>query len=144
MKLKFKQQQYQTDAINAVVNCFLGQKKDNRRDLLARYIKTINEETLFEKKEQVEVISFGNHPITLTESERRKNIREVQRKNDINYTDNAGLNDFTIERETGTGKTYTYINAPAPALSTAKEPRKKALRKCFHLHRAFSHVRSYH
>ena len=109
MKLKFKQQQYQTDAINAVVNCFLGQKKDNRRDLLARYIKTINEETLFEKKEQVEVISFGNHPITLTESERRKNIREVQRKNDINYTDNAGLNDFTIEMETGTGKTYTYI-----------------------------------
>ena len=27
MKLKFKQQQYQTDAVNAVVNCFLGQKK---------------------------------------------------------------------------------------------------------------------
>lgn len=109
MKLKFKQQQYQTDAVNAVVNCFLGQEKGNRRDLLARYIKTTDKGTLFEKKEQVEVISFGNHPITLTESERRKNIREVQRKNDINYTDNAGLNDFTIEMETGTGKTYTYI-----------------------------------
>ena len=109
MKLKFKQQQYQTDAVNAVVNCFLGQKNGSRRELLARYIKTINEGTLFEKKEQVEVISFGNHPITLTESERRKNIREVQRQNDINYTDNAGLNDFTIEMETGTGKTYTYI-----------------------------------
>ena len=109
MKLKFKQQQYQTDAVNAVVSCFLGQEKGNRRDLLARYIKTSDKGTLFEKKEQVEVISFGNHPITLTESERRKNIREVQRKNDINYTDNAKLNDFTIEMETGTGKTYTYI-----------------------------------
>ena len=109
MKLKFKQQQYQTDAVNAVVNCFLGQEKGNRRDLLVRYIKTTDKGTLFEKKEQVEVISFGNHPITLTESERRKNIREVQRQNDINYTDNAGLNDFTIEMETGTGKTYTYI-----------------------------------
>ena len=64
---------------------------------------------MFEKKENVELISFGNHPITLTETERRKNIREVQRQNDINYTDNAGLNDFTIEMETGTGKTYTYI-----------------------------------
>ena len=109
MKLKFKQQQYQTDAVNAVVNCFLGQKKGNRRDLLDRYTKTIDEGTLFEKKENVEVISFGNYPITLTETERRQKIREVQRKNDINYTDNAGLNDFTIEMETGTGKTYTYI-----------------------------------
>lgn len=109
MKLKFKQQQYQTNAVNAVVNCFLGQEKGNRRDLLARFIKTTDKGTLFEKKEQVEVISFGNHQITLTEFERRKNIRDVQRQNDINYTDNAGLNDFTIEMETGTGKTYTYI-----------------------------------
>ena len=109
MKLKFKQQQYQTDAVNAVVNCFLGQKKGTRKELLDRYIKTIDEGTLFEKKKNVEVISFGNHPITLTETERRQNIREVQRQNDINYTDNAGLNDFTIEMETGTGKTYTYI-----------------------------------
>ena len=144
MKLKFKQQQYQTDAVNSVVNCFKDQEKGSRKDLLARFTRTIGKGTLFEKKENVELISFGNHPITLTETERRKNIREVQRQNDINYTDNAGLNDFTIEMETGTGKTYTYINAPAPALSTAKEPRKKALRKCFHLHRAFSHVRSYH
>lgn len=109
MKLKFKQQQYQTDAVNAVVNCFIGQEKGTRRDLVARFTKTIDKNTLFEKKENVEIISFGNHPITLTETERRKNIREVQRQNDINYTDNAGLNDFTIEMETGTGKTYTYI-----------------------------------
>ena len=66
-------------------------------------------EHYLKKKENVEVISFGNYPITLTETERRQKIREVQRKNDINYTDNAGLNDFTIEMETGTGKTYTYI-----------------------------------
>ena len=109
MKLKFKQQQYQDDAVNAVVNCFLGQEKGGRRDLLSRFTRVLDKGTLFEKKENIEVISFGNHPITLTESERRKNIREVQRQNDINYTDNAGLNDFTIEMETGTGKTYTYI-----------------------------------
>lgn len=109
MKLKFKQQQYQTDAVNSVVNCFIGQEKGSRKDLLARFTRTIGKGTLFEKKENIELISFGNHPITLTETERRKNIREVQRQNDINYTDNAGLNDFTIEMETGTGKTYTYI-----------------------------------
>ena len=109
MKLKFKQQQYQTDAVNAVVNCFLGQKKGSKKNLMARFTRTIGKDTLFETKENVEIISFGNHHITLTEAERRKNIREVQRKNDINYTDDAGLNDFTIEMETGTGKTYTYI-----------------------------------
>ena len=109
MKLKFKQQQYQTDAVNAVVNCFIGQEKGSRRDLLARFTRTIDKGTLFEKKENVEIISFGNHPITLTESERKKNIREVQRANDIDYKDINNLSDFTIEMETGTGKTYTYI-----------------------------------
>lgn len=109
MKLKFKQQQYQDDAVMSVVNCFLGQEKGNRKDLLARYTKISDKGTLFEKKEDIEVISFGNHPITLTESERRTNIRNVQRLNDINYTDSASLNDFTIEMETGTGKTFTYI-----------------------------------
>ena len=109
MKLKFKQQQYQTDAVNAVVNCFIGQEKGSRRDLLARFTRTIGRGTLFEKKENVEIISFGNHPITLTESERKKNIREVQRASDIDYKDINNLSDFTIEMETGTGKTYTYI-----------------------------------
>ena len=109
MKLKFKQQQYQEDAVMSVVHCFDGQKKGSRKDLLARYTKTYDKGTLLEKTEEVEVISFGNHPITLTETERRSNIRNVQRLNYINYTDNAGLNDFTIEMETGTGKTYTYI-----------------------------------
>lgn len=109
MKLKFKQQQYQDDAVMSVVNCFLGQEKGNRKDLLARYTRVSDKGTLFEKKEDIEVISFGNNPITLTESERRTNIRKVQRLNDINYTDNASLNDFTIEMETGTGKTFTYI-----------------------------------
>ena len=49
--------------------------------------------------------------ITLTESERVKNIREVQRLNDINYTDGQPLDEFTIEMETGTGKTYVYLKS---------------------------------
>ena len=109
MKLKFKQQQYQDDAVGAIVNCFKGQEKGSRKDLIARYTRTLDKGTLLEKTEEVEVISFGNHPITLTESERRENIRNVQRLNDINYTDGQNLNDFSIEMETGTGKTYTYI-----------------------------------
>lgn len=109
MKLKFKEQQYQNDAVNSVINCFLGETKGNRRDLLSRYFKVYDEGTLLERKEDVEVISFGNHAITLSETDIRNNIRNVQRKNDINYTDNAGITDYTIEMETGTGKTFTYI-----------------------------------
>mgnify|MGYP002567767208 CR=1 FL=1 len=108
MRLKFKQQQYQDDAVESVVDCFKGQPKLNRKDLIARYTKTTGSGFL-QTTEEIEVIAFGNHPITIAENERRQNIREVQRRNDISYTDNAGLNDFTIEMETGTGKTYTYI-----------------------------------
>lgn len=109
MKLKFKEQQYQNDAVNSVINCFLGETKGNRRDLLSRYTKVYDEGTLLERREDVEVISFGNHAITLSETDIRNNIRNVQRQNDINYTDNAGITDYTIEMETGTGKTFTYI-----------------------------------
>ena len=109
MKLKFKHQAYQDDAVNSLIKCFLGQQKGSRRDLLARFRRTIDKGTLFEKTEDVEIISFGNQSITLTESERRKNIREIQRLNDINYTDNQPLDEFSVEMETGTGKTFTYI-----------------------------------
>ncbi|HPE14948.1 MAG TPA: DEAD/DEAH box helicase family protein [Bacilli bacterium] len=109
MKLKFKQQQYQTDATMSVVNCFEGQKKGSRRDLIARYTKTTDKGTLLEKTYEEEIISFGNQNIILSETERKNNIRKVQRLNDISYTEGNNLTDFTIEMETGTGKTYTYI-----------------------------------
>lgn len=110
MKLKFKHQTYQDDAVQSLVNCFLGQKKGSRRDLFARFKKTVDT-GMFEHEENVEIISFGNQSITLTESERKKNIREVQRLNDINYTDGEPLDEFTVEMETGTGKTFTYIKS---------------------------------
>jgi len=110
MKLKFKHQSYQDDAVKSLVNCFLGQKKGSRRDLIARY-KHIVDTGLLAHEEEVEVISFGNQSITLTESEIEKNIREVQRLNDINYTKGQPIDEFTIEMETGTGKTFTYIKS---------------------------------
>ena len=110
MKLKFKHQSYQDDAVQSLVKCFLGQKKGSRRDLLARYKHTVDT-GMFAHEEEVEVISFGNNSITLTESERVHNIREVQRLNDINYTDGQPLDEFSVEMETGTGKTFTYIKS---------------------------------
>ncbi len=36
MKLKFKQQQYQSDATMVVVNCFEGQNKGERKEIVGR------------------------------------------------------------------------------------------------------------
>lgn len=95
MKLKFKHQSYQDDAVRSLVNCFLGQKKGSRRDLLARYKHTVDT-GLFAHEEEVKVVSFGNQSITLTESERIKNIREIQRLNDINYSEKQPIDEFSI------------------------------------------------
>jgi len=49
MKLKFKQQQYQADATDAVVNCFIWQTKWLREDIADRRI--VEKWTLFEREE---------------------------------------------------------------------------------------------
>lgn len=109
MKLKFKQQQYQEDATNAVIKCFEGQPKGNRKDLIDRRIVTKDQGTFFEQTYEEEVVAFGNKRIELNDIELRKNINSVQRANGIIKGDYNGLDNFTIEMETGTGKTYTYI-----------------------------------
>ncbi len=109
MKLKFKKQQYQEDAAESVVKCFEGQTKGDRREILNRITYIRNEGTIWEENIDEDIIAFGNKKIELTEKELRANIRRVQSLNDIDYTDNQGVTNFSIEMETGTGKTYTYI-----------------------------------
>ena len=108
MKLKFKRQQYQENAAQSVVKCFEGQPNGYRRDLIGRREKEIN---IFnwEDSDIEDIISFGNKKIELLSEDIRKNIRNVQKQNNLDYTDNAGLMNYSIEMETGTGKTYTYI-----------------------------------
>jgi len=54
MKLKFKNQQYQDEAVMSVINCFNGQKKENKRESTT-FIKTVDEGTLLERTEELEV-----------------------------------------------------------------------------------------
>lgn len=108
MKLKFKRQQYQENAAQAVVKCFEGQSNGFRRDLIGRREKEINILNWNESATE-DIISFGNKKIELLSEDIRKNIRNVQKQNNLDYTDNAGTMNYSIEMETGTGKTYTYI-----------------------------------
>lgn len=108
MKLKFKRQQYQENAAQAVVKCFEGQTNGFRRDLIGRREKEINILNWNESATE-DIISFGNKKIELLSEDIRRNIRNVQKQNNLDYTDNEGIMNYSIEMETGTGKTYTYI-----------------------------------
>lgn len=126
MKLQFKQQQYQIQAVQSVVDCFKGQSPATQRFTLERTKELQRRQKLLKagdtqqaleiENEVLENIGYRNRQFTITEAQILDNIKTVQQENDI-ITVNAierpsgdryGYN-LTIEMETGTGKTYTYI-----------------------------------
>lgn len=124
MKLQFKEQQFQKDAVQAVVNCFDGQPLKTNRFTLERSGEIIRRakhaatgvNELFDK-EIFEEIGYRNTPIQITETHILENIRKIQSANEIHESlaierpreDKNKSYHLTIEMETGTGKTYTYI-----------------------------------
>lgn len=121
MKLQFKEQDFQLQAVQAVVDCFRGQALKTKHFTLERSKELIRKAkqtdveqlTLFEVEE---AIGYRNSAIQLSDSQVLNNIQGVQRKNDIHESQKIeqakniklGYN-LSIEMETGTGKTYTYI-----------------------------------
>ncbi|WP_289932795.1 DEAD/DEAH box helicase family protein [Lactobacillus delbrueckii] len=113
MKFKFTIQQYQTDAVNSVVNVFKGQPKQGnlryRRDA-----GEIKRDLLNWKLPEDELYAgFSNAPVALSEEQLLSNIREVQKENNIKESStlakHMGACSLDVEMETGTGKTYVYI-----------------------------------
>lgn len=107
MKLKFKKQPFQCDAVNAVCDVFEGQSSES-----SKYT--------YGKRQKGEIGYYGdsniyawkNAKITVPEDSLLKNIRAIQMNNDIHQStklEGTGIN-LTVEMETGTGKTYAYIN----------------------------------
>ena len=129
MKLKFKVQPYQTNAVNDVVDCFAGQPMTSgltyRIDPGRRAQASAFEE------------GFKNADLTLTDAQILENIQKVRRRQNLPVSQR--LEDFTtfnargervpvaatykrdalaatrvhldVEMETGTGKTYCYIKS---------------------------------
>ena len=106
MKFKFKVQAYQTDAVEAVVDCFAGQPMTGGityRIDPGRKAQT----SAFEE-------GFKNADLQLTEPQVLANIKDVQRRQNLPLSDglvaSAGCKfNLDVEMETGTGKTYCYI-----------------------------------
>lgn len=106
MKLKFKHQQFQDDAVKAVVDVFQGQPCDT----LSYMIDRGGTERLDDTDE--EFTGWKNNPVArnLTDEIILGNINKVQGRNKIKLSEKVeGKYNLTIEMETGVGKTYTYI-----------------------------------
>lgn len=108
MKLKFKHQGFQAEAARNVVRAFQGQAFHNGLIYIKDQGKTKNSKDLF----QGEVVQgFGNAPLSLQRSHIAENVRALQIEQGLKPIDSLegeGIH-LTVEMETGTGKTYTYI-----------------------------------
>lgn len=106
MKLRYKHQRFQTEAALAVANAFTGQPKS---DGLSDHIvdQGVNQ-NLFVVK------GFGNKNVILAPEAVCENVRAIQTEQGLKPVEQLqqlqGVGTaLTIEMETGTGKTYTYI-----------------------------------
>ena len=97
MKLKFKNQAFQTDAVNAVVDLFAGQEKTR-----STFSVMDDRQTTF-----LNELGTGN-ALYIDQETLAANMHAVQKRNNLPLTDTAGNMQFCIEMETGTGKTYVY------------------------------------
>lgn len=126
MKFNFKIQDYQTDAVNSVVNCFLTQRYSDglsyRRDIgdikdkklySQTYVDFDPESATTQLKDDFDDTGFKNGNLSITSDELLSNIRKVQHNNNVSVSDSLigdlGACSLDIEMETGTGKTYVYI-----------------------------------
>lgn len=110
MKLKFDANlEYQADAVNSVVDLFEGQPL-GKSDFEINW--GVMEDQL-PMEEFTSELGVGNK-LLLGEDILLKNIRNIQEKNEINLSEKVGLCNgqglnFSVEMETGTGKTYVYL-----------------------------------
>lgn len=118
MKLRFKHQKFQEDATNAVCDVFAGQPSQTRKFLVDQGSGT--QTSAFDS-------GWGNTEIRLRPEDLLRNLRTVQKLHGVTpvankletMTSKVAWEDgqketverpvFTVEMETGTGKTYTYI-----------------------------------
>ncbi len=94
MKLKFNIQKYQTDAVNSIVEIFNGQRINK-----ANF--TVSNNSMFTQ-------GTGNY-LDLLDDQILENVRNIQFENKLNRSTDLQDMNFSVEMETGTGKTYVYI-----------------------------------
>ncbi len=134
MKFNFKIQQYQTDAVDAVVKVFNGQgfhdkisyirdkgKVKKEYGIDGEVMPQVNQMSFLTNGSQIDLADidelsdtgYKNELVELTDEQLLSNIQTLQRQNNIKLSNSLdkdmGRCSLDIEMETGTGKTYVYI-----------------------------------
>ena len=122
MKFNFKIQQYQTDAVDAVVKVFNGQGYHDKISYIRDKGKLKGQQTqltlAFEDEfgENLDILDdtgYKNEVVELSDEQLLKNIHDLQSQNNIKLSSSLikdlGRCSLDVEMETGTGKTYVYI-----------------------------------
>lgn len=112
MKIKFNPNlAHQKDAINAVVGVFEGQETFQSNFSVSQNALSNEQLGLFAKNNDIGVANA----LSLLPEELYENTRNVQLINGLPQTETSkqalSTLDFTIEMETGTGKTYVYLRS---------------------------------
>lgn len=110
MKLKFDStQEYQIQAVNSFIDLFDGQPLNqgdytieiNAKADIGQQLSTVQTE-----------LGIGNH-LVIDEDTILKNLHNIQERNDLDPISEQEFknygNNFSVEMETGTGKTYVYL-----------------------------------
>lgn len=110
MKLHFEDDlDYQKAAIDSVVSLFKGQEISRSEFTVMfqphSYMKGSPNLSLGMEESQ---LGIGNR-LVLVDEEIEENLRKVQLQNGLRPTEKLASGDFTVEMETGTGKTYVYL-----------------------------------
>ncbi|MDT8337855.1 MAG: DEAD/DEAH box helicase family protein, partial [Sulfurimonas sp.] len=91
MQIKYLKQPHQEKAINSIIDIFQGQpKQDNQFDIFDGEAVCANE-------------------LLLSQDTILDNLNQIQKLNNIEISNELQSLDFSIEMETGTGKTFVYI-----------------------------------
>ncbi|MCR5362240.1 MAG: DEAD/DEAH box helicase family protein [Bacteroidales bacterium] len=115
MQIRYKHQRFQAEAAQCVVHAFTGQpKSDGLSDHTIDRGKSKSPQHEIEGGGFNNFAGFGNKNVVLAREAICENVRAVQTEQGLKPVDDLQLLPgvgmaFTIEMETGTGKTYTYI-----------------------------------
>lgn len=95
---------YQRDAINAVCDLFNGQETCRTEFTVTRDTADLQTRLAFAQND----LGIGNR-LTLLDDELLANLHAVQLRYGLAPSASLASGDFTVEMETGTGKTYVYL-----------------------------------
>ena len=112
MKFKFKILNHQQKALDSISKIFSGQPYGD--NTISNSFSNVNNSTLIDNDNY-----YKNNELQINEEKILENIKTIQDENNLQrdseliktISDSKKILTFDIEMETGTGKTYVYINS---------------------------------